>query len=234
MEEIVLPANMKRAWSQVKRNKGAPGIDGVTIEAFAKIAPTTWPKVKTALLEGRYKPSPVRQVAIPKRDGSERLLGIPTVQDRLIQQAVLQILTPIFDPTFSESSFGFRPGRSAHEAVKRVKRAVKAGSGIAVDLDLEKFFDRVQHDVLMARVARRVEDRRVLILIGRFLRAGLWVGGLVEPRTKGTPQGGPASPLLANILWMTSTASSNAAACTSHGTPTTSSFSFAAGLRASG
>ena len=200
MEEIVSRANIARAWSQVKANRGAPGIDGVTIEAFAEAMHERWSAVETALLGGRYAPSPVRKATIPKRDGSERVLGIPTVLDRVIQQAVLQVLTPLFDPRFSDSSFGYRLHRSAQGAVRKVKQHVKAGYGIAVDIDLEKFFDRVQHDVLMARVARQVKDRRVLQLIGRFLRAGLMLGGVVEPRTQGTPQGGPLSPLLSNIL----------------------------------
>lgn len=200
MERVVSRANMERAWRRVRRNRGGPGEDGVTIAEYATMARATWDDVRTTLLEGRYVPSPVRRVSIPKPSGGERQLGIPTVQDRLIQQALLQVLTPMFDPGFSESSFGFRPGRSAHGAVRQVKADVSDGHRYAVDLDLEKFFDRVQHDVLMRLVARRVRDRRVLRLIGRFLRAGMSLGGVVEPRREGTPQGGPLSPLLANIL----------------------------------
>lgn len=200
MERIVAPANMDVAWKRVKSNRGAAGVDGMDLGAFPAWAKEHWPTIRTMLLKGTYTPSPVRRVAIPKPDGGERMLGIPTVLDRLIQQAVAQVLTPRFDPSFSESSFGFRPGRNAHQAIRHVQSAAKAGKTIAVDLDLEKFFDRVQHDVLMHRVARKVIDKRVLQLIGRWLRAGVMVGGLFERTEEGTPQGGPLSPLLANIL----------------------------------
>jgi RNA-directed DNA polymerase len=200
MEEITARANVLKAWKRVKANGGAAGIDGITIADFPAYAKDHWPRVRRALLDGTYEPQPVRRHAIPKKDGSMRNLGIPTVLDRVIQQAVLQVLTPLFDPGFSESSFGFRPGRSAHGAVKQVKRYVKQGYRVAVDLDLAKFFDRVQHDVLMVRVARKVCDRRVLKLIGRYLRAGVMVEGVVLATMEGTPQGGPLSPLLANIL----------------------------------
>lgn len=200
MEQVVSRANMDRAWLRVKSNRGAPGVDGVTIADYPAIARATWPSVKTALLEGRYVPSPVRCVSIPKPSGGERMLGIPTVQDRLIQQAILQVLTPLLDPTFSDSSFGFRPGRSAHGAVKQVKAYVHDGFKYAVDLDLEKFFDRVQHDVLMRLLALRIRDRRLLRVIGRFLRADTTLGEVATPREEGTPQGGPLSPLLANVL----------------------------------
>jgi len=201
MAKIVDPANVRRAWKRVRANKGAPGIDGVPVEDFPARTRASWPAIRQALLEGRYRPSPVRRVEIPKRGGSGvRLLGIPTVLDRLIQQSIQQILTPIFDPGFSESSFGFRPGRSAHGALRQVQRHIGAGHRIAVDLDLEKFFDRVSHDVLMHRVGRKVKDRKLLALIGRYLRAGALAGGIIQETEMGTPQGSPLSPLLANIL----------------------------------
>ena len=200
MERVVEPGNLHRAWRQVKANRGAPGVDGMRIEDFAAYARAHWPGIRQALLDGTYRPQPVRRVMIPKPDGGERALGIPTVLDRLIQQAVAQVLVPIFDPEFSESSFGFRPGRSAHAALRQVQAEVRAGRRIAVDLDLAKFFDNVRHDLLMARVARRVGERRLLGLIGRYLRAGVLVGEHLQPSELGTPQGGPLSPLLANIL----------------------------------
>ena len=159
-----------------------------------------WPAIRQQLLDGTYRPEPVRRKAIAKPDGGERLLGIPNVLDRLIQQAILQVLTPVFDPTFSESSYGFRPGRSAHGAAKQVQRTIRRGYRFVVDMDLSKFFDRVQHDVLMARVSRKVRDPRLLTLIGRYLRAGVMVEGVLQASEEGTPQGGPASPFLANIL----------------------------------
>jgi len=201
MEQIVAPPNMERAWKAVKANRGAAGPDGMRIADFPDFIRAHWPRIRQELLDGSYRPEPVRRKVIPKPDGSgERMLGIPNVLDRVIQQAVQQVLTPIFDPEFSESSFGFRPKRSAHGAVKQVKRYLKQGYRMAVDMDLSKFFDRVQHDVLMSRVARKVGDRRVLRLIGRYLRAGVMVEGLIHPTDEGTPQGGPLSPLLANIL----------------------------------
>jgi RNA-directed DNA polymerase len=200
MEQIVAPSNIKRAWQRVCSNRGAAGVDGITVEQFAASTRELWPTIRRQLLDGTYQPKPVRRKAIPKPDGSSRMLGIPTVLDRLIQQAVLQVLSPMFDPSFSESSFGYRPGRSAHGAVKQVERHIGRGHRIAVDMDLSKFFDRVQHDVLMTRVARRVRDRRVLGLIGRYLRADVMVDGILQPVEIGTPQGGPLSPLLANIL----------------------------------
>lgn len=200
MQAVVAPENMRAAWARVKSNKGAPGSDGMPIEDFPAFARTHWPTIRQALLDGRYCPQPVRRVVIPKPGGGERALGIPSVVDRLIQQAIAQVMTPIFDPQFSESSFGFRPKRSAHGALKQVQAHIKAGYRIAVDLDLKKFFDNVQHDILMARVARKVGDKRLLALIGRYLRAGVRIGECVEPSELGTPQGGPLSPLLANIL----------------------------------
>lgn len=200
MEAVLSPDNLKRAWRRVKANRGAPGIDGLRIEDFPAHAREHWPAIRQTLSEGRYQPQPVRRVTIPKPSGGERALGIPTVVDRVIQQAIAQVMTPIFDPEFSESSFGFRPKRSAHGALKQVKADLKAGYRIAVDLDLAKFFDNVDHDILMARVARRIGDRRLLALIGRYLRAGVLIHDSIQPSELGTPQGGPLSPLLANIL----------------------------------
>lgn len=200
MERIVEPANMERAWKNVKANHGAPGPDGITIDEFLRTLRDQWPRIRQQLLNGTYEPSPARRKAIPKADGSERFLGIPNVQDRLIQQAILQVLTPIFDPDFSESSFGFRPKRSAQDAAKQVQAHIRSGFRHCVDMDLSKFFDRVQHDVLLTRVARRVHDKRLLKLIGRYLRAGVMVDAQLQPSTEGTMQGGPLSPILANIL----------------------------------
>ena len=200
MEEVLAAENLRCAWKRVKANRGAPGIDGMHIEDFAAFAREQWPTIRERLVDGSYRPQPVRRVMIPKPGGGERPLGIPTVVDRLIQQAIAQVLTPIFDPQFSESSFGFRPKRSAHGALRQVQADIRAGYRIAVDLDLAKFFDNVRHDILMARVARRVGDKRLLALIGRYLRAGVMVGETFEPSELGTPQGGPLSPLLANIL----------------------------------
>jgi RNA-directed DNA polymerase len=200
MEAVLSPANLHRAWRRVKSNGGAPGIDGLRIEDFPAYAREQWPAIRQSLDDGRYTPQPVRRVSIPKPDGGERALGIPTVVDRIIQQAIAQVMTPIFDPEFSESSYGFRPRRSAHGALRQVKADIKAGYRIAVDLDLAKFFDNVDHDILMARVARRIADRRLLALIGRYLRAGVLINDSIQPSELGTPQGGPLSPLLANIL----------------------------------
>ena len=201
MERVLDSANMRRAWERVKANQGAPGVDGMCIEDFAEFACSSWPAIRQALCDGSYQPQPVRRVSIPKPNGAgERLLGIPTVVDRVIQQAIAQVVTPIFDPGFSDASFGFRPGRSAHGALRRVQTYISEGYRIAVDLDLAKFFDNVQHDVLMARVARKVRDKRLLGLIGKYLRAGVLVGETLQATDLGTPQGGPLSPLLANIL----------------------------------
>ena len=200
MEKIVDPDNLVRAWNKVRSNRGAPGPDGITIDEFPDHCREHWPLIKQQLLDGTYQPSPARRKSIPKPDGSERHLGIPNVMDRLIQQAVLQILTPIFDPGFSESSFGFRPKRSAQDAAKQVQRYIRAGYRHCIDMDLSKFFDRVQHDILMVRVARKVHDRRLLKLIGRYLRAGVMVETELQPSIEGTMQGGPLSPILANIL----------------------------------
>lgn len=200
MEQVVNPANIDQAWSKVRANKGAPGPDGITIQDFPDHFRKNWPEIRKRLVEGTYDPGAARRKSIPKSDGSQRHLGIPNVMDRLIQQAILQVLTPIFDPHFSESSFGFRPGRSAQGAAKQVQCHIQAGYRQCIDMDLSKFFDRVQHDVLMVRVSRRVRDKRMLGLIGRYLRAGVMVDAILQPSVEGTMQGGPLSPLLANIL----------------------------------
>ncbi|CAB1369931.1 Retron-type reverse transcriptase [Denitratisoma oestradiolicum] len=200
MTAVLASDNLRTAWNRVKANKGAPGIDGVTIEDFPAYLRTHWEDIRHQLETGRYRPSAVRRVEIPKDDGGKRLLGIPTVMDRVIQQAIAQVLTPIFDPSFSASSFGFRPGRNAHQAIRQVQRHVKDGYAMAVDIDLAKFFDTVNHDVLMKILGRTIRDKALLALIGRYLRAGVQVGEHIEPNDIGTPQGGPLSPLLANIL----------------------------------
>ena len=201
MEQVVERSNMTLALRQVEKNKGAPGIDGMTTESLRPYLHEHWPKIKEALLSGTYKPNPVRAVEIPKPGNKGmRTLGIPTVLDRLIQQAIHQILNPIFDKGFSESSYGFRPDRSAHMAVKQSQEHVTNGKRWVVDIDLEKFFDRVNHDMLMARVARKIKDKRLLLLIRRYLQSGIMQDGLETARQEGTPQGGPLSPLLSNIL----------------------------------
>ena len=202
MDRILERENMKEAWRRVKSNGGAPGVDGMPLEKFPGFVKEHWPQVRERIKAGTYVPLPVRRKGIPKPDGGVRNLGIPAVVDRVLQQAISQILTPIFDPTFSERSYGFRPGRSAHQAVRRACQDVKEGYAIAVDLDLLRFFfDEVNHDVLMERVARRVKDKVLLRLIGRYLRAGVDVGeGHIQPTVKGVPQGGPLSPLLSNIV----------------------------------
>lgn len=200
MEAVVERGNVWAAYRRVVENQGAAGVDGLAVPQFKDWLKEHWPTVRAALLAGSYLPQAVRAVEIAKPSGGVRLLGIPTVVDRLIQQALLQILQPIFEPGFSESSYGFRPGRNAHQAVRAAQRYVRAGKRWVVDLDLEKFFDRVNHDMLMSRVACKVKDARVLKLIRRYLEAGVMRGGLRQPRTEGTPQGGPLSPLLSNIL----------------------------------
>ncbi|MBU4488529.1 MAG: group II intron reverse transcriptase/maturase [Candidatus Omnitrophica bacterium] len=201
MEQVVERGNMTLALCQVEKNKGAPGIDGMTTENLRSYLHKHWPKLKDALLNGTYKPNPVRAVEIPKPGNrGVRTLGIPTVLDRLIQQAIHQVLSPIFDLGFSESSYGFRPNRSAHMAVRQSQNYVTSGKVWVVDIDLEKFFDRVNHDILMARIARKVKDKRILLLIRRYLQSGVMQDGLESQSVQGTPQGGPLSPLLSNIL----------------------------------
>ena len=200
MEQVVNPANMNRAYARVKSNKGAPGTDGMTVGQLAGWLKQHRQELIASMLDGSYQPQPVRGVQIPKPRGGMRQLGIPVVVDRLVQQAMLQVLQGILDPTFSESSYGFRPGRSAHDALLKAKEFVADGRSIVVDIDLEKFFDRVNHDVLMNRLSRHVSDKRILKIIGRFLRAGMMSDGVCVSQSEGTPQGGPLSPLLANLL----------------------------------
>jgi RNA-directed DNA polymerase len=200
MEEALSRPNMQRALQRVKKNKGSAGIDRMTVRELAGWLVEHWPRIREQLLSGTYQPQPVLRVVIPKRGGGERQLGIPTVLDRLIQQALLQVLQPRFDPTFSEHSHGFRPGRGAHGAITEARRHIQGGRQWVVDVDVEKFFDRVNHDVLMGRLTRRIEDRRVLGLVRRYLQAGMMADGVTTARYEGTPQGGPLSPLLANVL----------------------------------
>jgi RNA-directed DNA polymerase len=200
MEEVVERGNMKAALKRVKSNKGSPGVDGMTVEELSAYLNAHWETVRAQLLDGSYQPQPVCQQEIPKSDGGIRKLGIPTVVDRLIQQAILQVLQPRFDPTFSEHSYGFRPGRRAHDAVCAAQRYIQEGRRWVVDVDLEQFFDRVNHDVLMGKLWKRIADKRLLGLIRRYLSAGVLVDGISTERYEGTPQGGPLSPLLANVL----------------------------------
>ncbi|AKJ70370.1 group II intron reverse transcriptase/maturase [Pandoraea thiooxydans] len=192
--------NLRQAFKRVRANKGAPGVDGLDIDRTARHLVTAWPAIREELLRGTYRPKPVRRVTIPKPDGGERELGIPTVTDRLIQQALLQVLQPILDPTFSEHSYGFRPGRRAHDAVLAAQSYVQSGRRVVVDVDLEKFFDRVNHDILIDRLQKRIGDAGVIGLIRAYLNAGMMSHGVVQERYEGTPQGGPLSPLLANVL----------------------------------
>jgi group II intron reverse transcriptase/maturase len=199
MEQMVTRENATTAWLAVKRNRGASGIDRMTVEQLRDHIRAHWESLSTKLLAGTYVPSPVRRVEIPKPNGGKRMLGIPTVQDRWIQQMLLQVLQPIFDPAFSEHSYGFRPGRGAQTAVKAAQAHIQSGKGWVVDMDISKFFDRVNHDILMNRIGQTIRDKRVLKLIGNYLRAGAMVEGVVIASEEGTPQGGPLSPLLANI-----------------------------------
>jgi RNA-directed DNA polymerase len=192
--------NMQRAWKRVKANKGAAGVDGLDITQTREYLKHAWPEIRRRLMDGTYRPQPVRRVGIPKPDGSERELGIPTVTDRLIQQALLQVLQPLIDPTFSEHSYGFRPGRRGRDAVLAAQQYVQEGRRIVVDVDLSKFFDRVNHDILIDRLRKRVNDAGVIRLVRAYLNAGIMDGGVVAERQEGTPQGGPLSPLLANVL----------------------------------
>ena len=200
MEEVVERGNAKAALKRVKQNKGSPGVDGMTVDELPEYLVEHWEEIREQLLAGTYQPKPVKRQEIPKSGGGVRELGIPTVLDRFVQQAILQVLQPRFDPTFSEHSHGFRPGRRAHDAVCEAQRYIQEGRRVVVDVDLEKFFDRVNHDVLMGKLARRIEDKRMLGLIRRYLEAGIMANGVVVERHEGTPQGGPLSPLLANVL----------------------------------
>ena len=200
LEQILSRDNARQAWKRVKANKGAPGIDKMSIDDFPEFARTHWEGIRDSLFSGNYQPLPVKRVEIPKPTGGTRPLGIPSVVDRVIQQAIYQVMMPIFDPDFSEFSYGFRPGRSAKDAVLKVREHIRQRYRVAVDMDLSKFFDRVDHDVLMHRVALKIRDKRVLRLIGKYLRAGVMVKGRLQKSREGVPQGGPLSPLLANIL----------------------------------
>lgn len=200
LTQVLSRENMVAAWKRVKANKGSAGIDGLTIEETGEYLKEQWPRIREEIVNGTYRPQAVRRVEIPKPTGGTRELGIPTVVDRMIQQALLQILQPLIDPTFSEFSYGFRPGRSAHDAVLQAQRYAQEGYQVVVDVDLEKFFDRVNHDILMDRLAKHVSDKAVLRLIRRYLQAGIMANGVVMDRSEGTPQGGPLSPLLANVL----------------------------------
>jgi RNA-directed DNA polymerase len=200
LDQVISNTNIRQAWQQVRQNKGAAGIDNISIEQFTEWIRPQWRTLREQLSKGDYYPQPVKRIRIPKDDGGERLLGIPTVLDRVIQQAIVQVLSPRFDPTFSEHSYGFRPNRSAHDAVRQVQDYCQQKSRIAVDIDLSKFFDRVNHDLLMTLLGRRVRDKGLLQLIGRYLRAGIMDNNTLLPCHEGVPQGGPLSPLLSNVM----------------------------------
>lgn len=200
LEKVLESENLNKAYARVLKNKGAPGVDGMTVDALGPYLKENWLKIREEMETSRYMPQAVRGVEIPKAGGGKRQLGNPTVVDRFIQQAIHQVLNQVYDPTFSENSYGFREGRSTHDAVKQAREYVSGGYRWVVDMDLEKFFDRVNHDILMSRIGKRVKDKRLLGIIRRYLQAGLLQGGLMSPREEGTPQGGPLSPLLSNIL----------------------------------
>jgi RNA-directed DNA polymerase len=200
LEAALTTENLRRAFKRVRSNKGVAGVDGLDIDQTSRLLTTTWPNIREQLLAGKYRPSPVLRVTIPKPDGGERELGIPTVTDRLIQQALLQVLQPIIDPTFSEHSYGFRPGRRAQSAVLAAQSYVQSGLRVVVDVDLSKFFDRVNHDILIDRLRKRIDDAGVIWLVRAYLNSGIMDHGVVQSRDEGTPQGGPLSPLLANVL----------------------------------
>jgi group II intron reverse transcriptase/maturase len=201
IEDVVDETNIQEAIKAVKSNKGVPGVDGITTDQIIKVMHGQWPQIREEILTGKYQPKPARRVEIPKPErNGVRQLGIPTVVDRVIQQAIHQVLVPVFDPHFSPHSFGFRPNRSAHQAILQAHKYIKEGCEWVVDIDLEKFFDRVNHDMIMARVARKVKDKKILLLIRRYLEAGAMENGLIKPTDEGTPQGGPLSPLLSNIM----------------------------------
>lgn len=203
MEKVCDPKNLTRAYRRVRSNQGKPGVDGMTVHELADWLRENQQALTASLLDGTYRPQPVRGVQIPKPGGGQRQLGIPVAVDRLVQQAILQVLDPILDPTFSNSSYGFRPGRDAHMALEQARKYVaQEGREIVVDLDLEKFFDRVNHDILMSRVARRIGDKRLLLIIRRFLQAGLMQDGVCVSRDEGTPQGGPLTPRTQKVTWV--------------------------------
>src|SRR6185436_4756000 len=200
MEKVVERGNLKRAIEQVERNKGSAGVDNMQVKELRPYLKENWPRIKQELLDGTYEPSPVRRVSIPKQDGGVRELGIPTVLDRFIQQAIQQVLTTIFEPIFSSNSYGFRPGKSARQAVRKAQSYIQSGKKIVVDIDLEKFFDQVNHDPLMTKVAKHVSDKRIHKIIRKYLQSGVMLHGCCVATEKGTPQGGPISPLLSNII----------------------------------
>lgn len=200
MEQLLARDNLLLALKQVERNKGSHGVDGMSVKTLRRHIIDHWHDIRRSIETGTYQPNPVRRVEIPKPNGGVRHLGIPTVLDRFIQQAIAQILTPVFDPYFSEHSYGFRPSRRGHDAIRKARRYIRQGYRWIVDLDLEKFFDRVNHDRLMARVAEKIGDKQLLLLIRRFLQSGIMINGVVIGSTEGTPQGGPLSPLLSNIV----------------------------------
>ena len=224
MEEVCERENLKQALKRVRANRGSPGVDGMKVQELLGYLKEHWPDIREQLLQGTYKPQPVRGVEIPKPGGGVRQLGIPTVVDRLVQQGILQVLEPLLDPTFSESSYGFRPRRNAHQALRQAQEYVAEGREIVVDLDLEKFFDRVNHDILMSRLARRVADKRLLRIVRRFLKAGMMQNGVCVRRYEGTPQGSHYRRSCAICYWTTWTRSWNAGATASAGTPMTATY----------